>query len=166
MKRLGKRVWEGHARAVFTDRRAPPKDLLAPKDFATWRPGGRSPWASAIRIQIDPAPESTWKSKAQMGEKAEHIQKDVGSLKMAATPQLGVRWGLATTSGIRQTLTDDRRSFAMVSEVYQIPLQSCAIRFMFLLRCELLQLDGINSDLLNIPYQLSGITTARYSSEG
>jgi hypothetical protein len=43
MKRLGKRVWECHARVVWIDKRIRPKDLVAPKDFATWRPGEKTP---------------------------------------------------------------------------------------------------------------------------
>jgi Ni/Co efflux regulator RcnB len=43
MKQLGKRVWECHARIVWTDKRVRPKDLVAPKDFSTWRPGERLP---------------------------------------------------------------------------------------------------------------------------
>ena len=43
MKQLGKRVWECHARIVWTDNRVRPKDLVAPKDFSTWRPGERLP---------------------------------------------------------------------------------------------------------------------------
>jgi hypothetical protein len=38
-EKAGERVWECHARVVWTDSRVHPKDLLAPKDFATWRPG-------------------------------------------------------------------------------------------------------------------------------
>ena len=43
MNRLGKRVWECNARVVWIDKRVRPKDLVAPKDFATWRPGEKTP---------------------------------------------------------------------------------------------------------------------------
>ena len=43
MKRLGRRVWECNARVVWIDKRVRPKDLVAPKDFATWRPGEKTP---------------------------------------------------------------------------------------------------------------------------
>ena len=43
MKHLGKRVWECHARIVWTEKRVRPKDLVDPKEFSTWRPGERIP---------------------------------------------------------------------------------------------------------------------------
>jgi hypothetical protein len=43
MRRLGKRVWECHARIVWLDQRVRPKDLVSPKDFTTWRPGEKIP---------------------------------------------------------------------------------------------------------------------------
>ena len=39
MRQLGKRVWECNARIVWIDKHVRPKDLVAPKDFSTWRPG-------------------------------------------------------------------------------------------------------------------------------
>ena len=39
MRQLGKRVWECNARIVWIDKHVRAKDLVAPKDFSTWRPG-------------------------------------------------------------------------------------------------------------------------------
>mgnify|MGYP006291186429 FL=1 len=43
MRKLGKRVWECNTRIVWMDRPVHPKDLVRPKDFATWRPGEKIP---------------------------------------------------------------------------------------------------------------------------
>lgn len=43
MKQLGKRVWECHARIVWTEKRVRPKDLVDPREVSTWRPGERIP---------------------------------------------------------------------------------------------------------------------------
>jgi len=43
MKRLCKRVWECHARIVWTEQRVRSKDLISAKNFSTWRPGEKIP---------------------------------------------------------------------------------------------------------------------------
>ncbi|MBL0714575.1 MAG: hypothetical protein JJV98_12830 [Desulfosarcina sp.] len=43
MKQLGKRVWECHARIVWSEQRVRPKDLVHLKDVSTWRPGEKIP---------------------------------------------------------------------------------------------------------------------------
>jgi hypothetical protein len=45
-----------------------------------------------------PEPQITFKDKAQPYEKAQHIEKYVSIVKMAATLPLGVRGGIETTS--------------------------------------------------------------------
>lgn len=39
MRKLGRRVWECHARIVWTDKRVRTDDWIGSKDFDTWRPG-------------------------------------------------------------------------------------------------------------------------------
>jgi hypothetical protein len=43
MRQLGKRVWECNARIVWIDKPVRVKDMVAPKDFSTWRPGEHLP---------------------------------------------------------------------------------------------------------------------------
>jgi hypothetical protein len=45
-----------------------------------------------------PKPQIAFKDKAQPDEKAQHIEKYMSILKMAATLPLGVKWGIETTS--------------------------------------------------------------------
>jgi hypothetical protein len=65
---------------------------------------GRAPDALSGRctpgagcVQAVSKPQIAVKGKAQLDEKAKHIQTYVSILKRAATPPLGVRWGFETT---------------------------------------------------------------------
>ena len=43
MKQLGKRVWECHARIVWSEQRVRPRDLIRPADVSIWQPGEKIP---------------------------------------------------------------------------------------------------------------------------
>jgi hypothetical protein len=44
IKRLGKRVWEGHMRIVWVDGHVEANDILRPSMFVSWRDGDKIPW--------------------------------------------------------------------------------------------------------------------------